>query len=105
MPIYVFKNPKTDSIREVLLSITEDHSYVDENGLKWERVFTIPYTSIDTSVDPFSEKDFVKKTANKNYNIGDMWDISKELGEKRKKQDGKDSIAEKHTKSKKNKKP
>lgn len=98
MPFYVFKNPKTEKTKEVFQAISAEHVYIDEDGLEWERVFTVPHASIDTSIDAFSENDFVKKTANKKYNVGDMWDISKELGEKRKKQEGKDPIGEKHQK-------
>ena len=105
MPFYVFKNPKTGEVREVLLPIEGERSYQDEKGLKWERVFTVPYVSTDTSLDPFSEKDFAQKTANKKYNVGDMWDLSKELGEKRKKQEGRDSVGEKHAKDKEKKRP
>ena len=100
MPLYVFKNPSTGEVKEVSQLINDNHLYVDQNGLKWERVFTVPYASVDTSVDAFSEKDFAKKTASKNYKLGDMWDLSKELGDKRRKTEGKDSVNEKHLKDK-----
>ena len=37
-----------------------------------------------------------RKTRDKNYNLGEMWKISKELSEKRKSISGKDEIKEKH---------
>ena len=44
-------------------------------------------------------KDFVEKTRNKSGTIGDLWDMSKELSEKRKKKHGKDPILQKYYKN------
>lgn len=95
MPIYLFKNPKTGKIIEVIQMMNEVHSY-EENGVVWERVFTIPQTSIDSEIDPHSEKSFCEKTRNKNYTLGDLWDSSRELSEKRKSVDGADSVEQKY---------
>ena len=67
---------------------------IDEHGVKWKRVFTSPRASIDTQIDPESSKDFRDKLANKNYNLGQLWDTSKELSEKREAKNGKDSVRE-----------
>lgn len=94
MPIYLFRNPKTGEIKEITLSVNEEKKY-KENGIEWDREFTIPNASIDTKINEFSERDFVDKTAKKNYSLGEMWDASKELSQKREKSEGKDSIKEK----------
>lgn len=94
MPVYLFKNPKTGKIKEIILSVNDEKVY-SENGVQWERVFTIPNASVDTKINAFSEQDFVEKTKKKNYNLGEMWDTSKELSEKREKEVGKDAIKEK----------
>lgn len=95
MPEYSFKHPLTGEIRNVILRMTEEHKYTDENGLKWERVFTSPCAAVDTKIDAFSSKEFVQKTAKKGMTVGDMWDRSAELSEKREKTLGKDPIKEK----------
>ena len=50
--------------------------------------------AMDTQVDPYSAKDFVKATA-KPGTIGDMWDCSAELSQKRADRNGKDPLKEK----------
>ena len=82
MPVYLFKNPKTGKVKEVFQSMNSEHVY-SEDGIKWERVFTIPQASIDTEIDAFSEDSFKKKTSGKRETIGDLMDRSKELSEKR----------------------
>lgn len=42
MPIYTFQNPVSLEIIEVHQSMQEKHEYIDPNGLKWNRVFTLP---------------------------------------------------------------
>lgn len=46
MPIYLFKNPKTGKIKEVIQKMTERHVYL-ENGVEWERIFTSPAGFVD----------------------------------------------------------
>ena len=94
MPLYIFQHPKTKKIKEVIQKMTEEHIY-EENGVKWNRIFTNPTTSIDTQIDPNSSRDFIEKTKKKNYSIGDMWDESAVLSEKRAKRMGHDPIKEK----------
>lgn len=83
MPIYIFKNPETEEVVEVFQKIEEEHVYFDSEGLEYDRVYTVPFASVDTKIDPFSSKDFVQKTSQKNGSIGDLLDKSKELSEKR----------------------
>lgn len=93
MPIYLYRNPKTDEIVEVLQTINEDHVF-SKDGVKYERVFTVPNASIDTQIDPRSQKDFVLKTRDKKETLGSMWDRSKEASEKRIQKDGVDPVQE-----------
>ena len=74
--------------------MNEEHVY-SEDGLQWERVFTIPQSNIDTKIDPFSEADFKNKTAGKRETLGDLMDRSKELSEKRQKSAGIDPVQKK----------
>ena len=94
MPIYLFKNPKTGSIKEVIQRMSENHTY-SENSVEWQRIFTIPQSSIDTHIDAFSESGFRDKTSNKKETLGDLMDRSKELSEKRKHIAGEDPVQKK----------
>ena len=101
MPIYLFQHPKTGEVKEVLQKMNEPHSYTDKKGTKWERVFLSPNMSIDgkgMGVDTTAEE-FVRKTRDKNYNLGEMWDLSAELSEKRARTGGKDHVKEKAAKA------
>lgn len=94
MPIYLFQNPNTGKIKEIVQPMNVEHIY-SEAGIKWERIFTIPQASIDTEIDAFSEDSFKKKTAGKKETIGDLMDRSKELSEKRQSIAGTDPVQNK----------
>ena len=83
MPEYLFENPETGEVISVIQGIDEEHTYSEE-GKEFARVFTIPNASIDSGIDPFSSQHFNEKTKNMKGSMGDMWDYSKELSEKRK---------------------
>jgi predicted nucleic acid-binding Zn ribbon protein len=99
MPIYRYRHPTNGSEIEVYQKMLDKHEYLDEKGVKYERIFESLNVCRDTSVNPFSANDFINKTKDKNMNIGDMWSLSKELGEKRKHSEGVDKINKKHKKN------
>lgn len=99
MPFYGFRHPKTGEEKEIFQKASEKHVFVDLKGVEWERIFFIPYAKIDSNINPFSEKDFAQKTKSKNYSVGDMWDLSKELSEKRESISGRDEVKEEYKKS------
>lgn len=92
MPIYIFEHPKTKKVIEIIQNMNDDHVYIDEKGVKWNRIFTKPQASMDTQIDSHNSKDFVSKTRNKNYSVGQMWDMSAELSQKRGGASGQDEI-------------
>lgn len=94
MPLYTYKHPTEDLYTEVVQSMSEKHEYFDSNGLQWNRVFHSPQASVDTfgSLDPFSSREFVKRTAKKGMTVGEMWDESKKLSDKRESKVGKDFV-------------
>jgi hypothetical protein len=94
MPNYIFENPDTGEVVEVFQHMTDKHEYI-KDGITWSRVFSAPNASIDTQIDPNNSKAFVKKTDNKGMKLGDMWDLSKDLSDKRAKKYGKDPVKEK----------
>lgn len=93
MPEYLYQNPKTKKIISIIQSIHAVHEYIDEEGLKWNRIFTSPQINTEQKLNSNStSKDFIQYTKNKKGSLGDLWDASKELSEKRKKLYGKDPI-------------
>ncbi len=97
MGLYIFQHPKSGEVKEVVQGINEEHSYVDEKGVKWNRIFTIPNASFDGQVDCESEADFSRKMGTKRGGtVGDLMDAAKEAGEKRTKIYGKDPVKKKY---------
>lgn len=99
MPEYLYQHPKNKKIISIIQSIHEEHEYIDSTGVKWDRVFTVPQLNTDPKLKAeSSSKDFVDYTSKKKGTIGDLWDASKELSEKREKIFGKDPVKQKYFK-------
>jgi len=98
MPLYLFRNPKTNKIVQIFQEMNAEHVYA-ENGIIFERVFTVPNTAIDSEIDPDSATQFVEKTGKMKGTLGEIWDYSKELSEKRTREKGYDPVREKAEKN------
>lgn len=97
MPEYLYQHPKTGEVKSIIQSIHEKHEFVDEQGVVWSRIFTVPQMSIDTKMDASTDtKTFARLTGNKRGSLGDLFDQSKELSEARKKMYGKDPVKKKY---------
>jgi predicted nucleic acid-binding Zn ribbon protein len=97
MPVYIFQHPVTEEVKEVVQKMNEPHVFIDEDSTEWCRVFQSPNMAVDgdgMGADTSCEE-FIRKTKDKNYNLGEMWDKSAELSEKRAKIGGKDYVKEK----------
>jgi len=96
MPEYLFTDPeKPDEIISVHQGINDEHVF-EIDGRKCDRVFTVPQASIDTQIDPFSQRQFVEKTSGPGT-MGEMWDRSAELSNQRaSKNGGIDPVKQKH---------
>ena len=75
--------------------MNDEHSFTDEKGVKWNRIFTKPQAAIDTQFSATDSRDFIQKTRGKNYSLGQLWDKSAELSEKRGGMSGQDEVREK----------
>lgn len=95
MPLYTYRNPKTGKTKDIIQSMNEPHVY-SEGGIEWQRVFTVPQASIDTKIDPYDSKDFVEKSKTKKGTVGDLWDKSQELSNKRAHTEGYDPKKQKY---------
>lgn len=96
--IYLYQNPQSGEVIEVSQGMNDVHEFYGQDGIKWNRVFTTPNTNVDSKIDPFSSRAFLDKT-NKNGNVGDLIDRSKELSEKRKDKLGYDPVLKKEVDS------
>lgn len=95
MPIYVYKHPDEEEFREVLQGMNDEHVY-EEEDVEWKRVFLSPNASIDNSIDPFNNQQFIDATYKKKGTVGNMMDLSAELSSKRaEKAGGIDPVREK----------
>jgi hypothetical protein len=96
MPTYIFQHPSTGDTKEISQRISDAHEYIDDSGIQWNRVFTVPHASIPslTRIDAGSEQDFMNKTQGLDGTCGDLFDLSNELSTKRKSQssNGKDPV-------------
>ena len=101
MPVYTYRHPKTGKTIDLVQSMSDDHSYTDDNGVKWERVFYPTHFAFDTKLDPHDSKAFVNKTE-KGGTIGDIMDLSREMSEKRG-GDKNDEVSLKHKQEKEKK--
>lgn len=89
MPLYVFHHPEDESItKDVFFNMNDEKFYIDKDGLEWKRVFLGSQLSCDADIDPWSNSDFVNKTANKKGSLGDIMDKSAELSSQRAKENG-----------------
>jgi hypothetical protein len=99
MPFYLFQHPSTQEVIEVKQKISDTHEYTDNEGVQWNRVFTIPYASVPnmTRVEAGSEQDFMKRTEGFDGTLGDLMDLSKDLSNKRVEErgDGTDNVKQK----------
>jgi hypothetical protein len=96
MPMYSFISDK-GKIEEVFFGMNDEKIYNGKDGKeigKWKRLWTVPNASFDSvPLDPYSAKDFARVT-NKGGSVGDLFDRSAELSEKRVQKDGIDTFKE-----------
>ena len=83
MPIYQFAHPEHPIVIDVQQSMKEPHVFVDDEGVEWVRVWSVPNAAIDSNPDPFDSKAFVDSTKDTRGTYGDMIDRAKEASEKR----------------------
>ena len=86
MPIYLYKHPEKEEIAEILQGMNDKHEFFTEEGgeiIEWKRIFTRPQVGVDTVVDPYSAKDYVKYTGARKGTYGDLLEKSAELSQQR----------------------
>jgi len=100
MPEYLYQHPTDGKIIFLIQKINDKHEYTDTNGTKWNRIFTAPQINAQEKLSVNStEKDFARVTSSQRGNVGDLFDRSQELSDKRKKVYGKDPIKNEYFKN------
>lgn len=88
MPMYLFQHPSTEEVKEIFFGMNDDKKYTDDKGVEWKRIYSLPQLNTEGSIDPWSNNDFVNKTANMKGTVGDMLDKSSELSSMRAEKNG-----------------
>tara|TARA_R100001015_G_C4540353_1_gene104528 strand:+ start:222 stop:587 length:366 start_codon:yes stop_codon:yes gene_type:complete len=88
MPIYQFIHPETKEVIDVVQRMKQDHVFIDEHGVEWQRVWSVPQASIDTQVDHNDKNAWMRKMENKRLTVGDMEAQGEQLSQKRAKENG-----------------
>ena len=83
MPIYEFRHPEHPIMIEEIQKMSDPHVYIDDDGVEWVRVWSVPNAAVDTCNDAFDSKKFVDSTRNKKGTYGDLLDQAKEASQKR----------------------
>ena len=98
MPLYVFKHPSTGEETEVFFGMNEEpKEYIDDDNVKWTRIFSSPELNTVGKIDPWNNSDFVNKTAQKKGTVGDLIDTSAELSAMRaQERGGVDPVKQEH---------
>ena len=98
MGLYLYQNPLTGEVKEVVQTMREKHEYSD-CGVNWKRIYQNPQISIDSQIiNPYSKEEFLSKTVQKRDKVGDWWSRSQELSQKRADKDGLDPVKEQYYK-------
>ena len=97
MPHYLFKHPTSEEVIEVSQKMEDEHVYVDDHGIEWNRVFVAPNADVRHRQDGSLES-FMEYTKGKKGTVGDLWEASREAGEIRENKLGKDTVKKKHFK-------
>jgi hypothetical protein len=100
MPIYEYQHNDTGEVRPVYRPLSEyDKEYCGDEGNecgKWKKIVSRADGYVKTKLDPYNKNDFVNNLHGKNYTMGDLWDASKELSEKRAEKEGVDPVKQKY---------
>ena len=101
MPLYVFHHPDDESqTKDIFFNMNDEKIYIDKDGTEWKRVFLGSQLSCNADIDPWSNSDFVNKTAGKKGTVGDIMDKSAELSAQRAKESGGiDPVKQEHYKN------
>lgn len=85
MPEFLFKHPDKEEYKEVFFKMNDDKKYVDDEGVEWKRRWHIPNASVDSisNTNPFDIQSHVDKTGRRKGTMDDLFNISKEMSERR----------------------
>lgn len=100
--MYEMQNLVTQEIKDIYFLIDDAPplgAIIQFQGQGWKRILTrAPYGIVKESENPMSPQAFVEKTGKQKGTVGDLFDQSRELSEKRKKTsiNGRDPVQDKY---------
>jgi hypothetical protein len=99
-PVHDFYNETTGETVEVYVPISAEatqHQVQVVDGKKYKRVYTAPLAAVNSIKGAGTKEDFTRVTTNKKgLKVGDMWEISAEMSDRRaSKMGGTDAVKEK----------
>lgn len=98
MPDYDFQHEDGEVITVFVPLSAEDEQRLVQtvNGRTYKRVYGVPRMAVDmgTRIGDATQQDFNRITGNKQMNVGDAWEISRDMHEKRKSEHGRDPVQE-----------
>ena len=96
MPEYLYQHPESEEYKYIFQGIKDTHEYIDNDNVKWNRIFTSPQLNTVGTIDPFDKNQFINKTSATKGNYGDLMDRSAELSAQRAEKLGSDPIRDKY---------
>lgn len=101
MPIHQFYHEESGDTIDVYVPAsapTEQHSQQTHEGKVYRRVYAAPLAARDIGYGDGTAADFRRKTSGekRGLKVGDLWEISAEMSERRKQQQGVDVVKEQH---------
>lgn len=98
MPVHSFTDETSGATIDVYVSANApatEHQTQVLNGVTYKRIYAAPLTSRDTSFGDCDRGDFARKVDGKRgLKLGDSWEISAEMSERRAQRDGVDPVRE-----------
>lgn len=100
MPIHSFVHEASGETIDVYVPASApapEHQLQVRDGREYRRVYAAPLAAKDTQYGDASLKDFSRKTSDKSgLKVGDMWEISREMSDRRRQRDGVDVVRERY---------
>jgi hypothetical protein len=100
MPVhdYTSEDGETISVYVAASAPTTDHQTQTRDGKVYKRVYSAPLAAANTSFGDCTAEDFARKTAaeKRGLKVGDAWEISAEMSDRRRQRDGIDLVKERY---------
>lgn len=99
MPVHSFTHEATGETIDVYVAAsapTSEHQQQIRDGKTYRRVYSAPLAATDMGLGDCTQQDFRRKTGDskRGLKVGDAWEISAEMSERRAQKEGRDPVRE-----------